>query len=285
LVLCIVVCNCLLLFHATNKRYSPISDYRENSVRTSGGIILTTYFVSQQDPQRKSFIQSDDYSYIQPLYESAQQHGIPLLIFHDSLSSSFIEQYTTHLIQFHKVELRSTISMNDERFLFYQDYVRKNNLSEKFKYIILSDVSDVVFYRNPFDEFDKQQEIRKMEKSETCKLWVLNEQARLMEMLPAMKDCYSIRSNFVNMNFDSRSIIYNAGVMGGPVNEMLNLMDAIIRELTRMDRGKSNCNMAALQYVLPREYNLDLICTTGMCWKEQPCVADPFVHHKPPVGK
>ena len=256
---------CVVMFHDIS--------IKKRNFDVSGGLVLTSYFTTQPDPQRNIPTDNNNFDYIKPLYESAIQHEIPVVIFHDGLSVEFIDKYSNYLIKFEKVNLRDSISMNDERFLFYQEYIRREEIEKQYSYIMLTDVSDVIFLRNPF-EFDLQS-------MDDCKIWVLRENVRMAEIYPVLKDCYSHKSSFVNINFSKDDMIFNAGVIGGKVDQVLFLIDELVRELARMDRGKNNCNMPALQYILPRMYQSSQICSKNMCWKDKECDANPFVHHKP----
>jgi len=118
-------------------------------------VILSCYFTGKKDPihhfeLKNEKQETDNYNYIKPLYESSKKHNLHLIIFHDNLSSKFIEQYTTNKIIFRKTKLISNLFFNDERFIIYYEYLAKHN----YKNILSSDISDVHINKNPFDLID-----------------------------------------------------------------------------------------------------------------------------------
>src|SRR5690606_20897339 len=52
-------------------------------------VFLSTYFTSKTDPQSKSFVSGNDFSYISNLYDSVMRLDLHLVIFHDHLSKDF----------------------------------------------------------------------------------------------------------------------------------------------------------------------------------------------------
>jgi len=246
------------------------------------GVILSTYFTTTKDPQRLQMLNSNNYTYIQPLFESALKLNVPLILFHDSLSETFIQEHSHPLVEFIKVELRKSMSQNDERFLFYQELLRTRGFSQKYKYVFLSDVSDVFLFDNPFNAIEKLSDLRSQQQSPECSIWLARESESLRDRKSLFTPCYPSKSNFVNINFDYDAPIYNAGVIIGTVENVLELLDHIIREIARMDVGEnSNCNLAALQYSIQHFYSPANICSEGICWRDK-CDSFRFVHHKLP---
>ena len=237
------------------------------------GIVLSTYFTSVLDPQRNKFVNNNDYEYMKPLYESCLEHSFDLVIFHDSLSNEFIEKYENEYVQFQMVSLRSGVSVNDERFLFYQKFLRENQ--NKYEFVMLSDISDVMLFTNPFDAMKLQED----KSNGICKYWILKEDTLLSVMVDYYKHCYGSKSLFTKKNFDTNLNIYNAGVIGGRIENVQYMIESIIAELTRITKGY-NCNMIALQFNIQNNIiSEDNICNEGMCWKNDTCTR-PFLHHK-----
>ena len=115
-------------------------------------VILSCYFTSKIDPIHASECknkhqESNNYNYIKPLYDSVKKLNLHLVIFHDGLSDDFIKKYTTESIFFLKTKLMGNLSINDERYIIYYQFL----LRYKYKNILTSDVSDVYVVRNPFN--------------------------------------------------------------------------------------------------------------------------------------
>jgi len=114
-------------------------------------VVLSCYFTGKKDPIHHEHLRNetrnaDDYRYMKPLYESCKKLNLHLIIFHDNLSSEFIKKHQTKKIIFRRVKLVSKMSINDERFIIYYEYLTKN----PYEVVFSSDISDVYLTKNPF---------------------------------------------------------------------------------------------------------------------------------------
>lgn len=125
-------------------------------------VILSCYFNGKNDPIHHEELNekkqpSDNYNYIKPLYETVKKNNLHLIIFHDCLSPEFIKKYQTDKIIFRKTSLVSKLSINDERFIIYYEYLK----NKPYRNVLSSDISDVYINKNPFDlikNYDKRDE-------------------------------------------------------------------------------------------------------------------------------
>lgn len=112
-------------------------------------VILTSYFSKKKHPNdpndmhvvgRNSmgFVDKDAYEYIKPWYESLILNNQAGVLFHDDLSSDFINKYENEKIKFIKVE-NSEWSNLDYRWMCYESFLKEN----KFDYVFMTDCSDV----------------------------------------------------------------------------------------------------------------------------------------------
>jgi len=114
-------------------------------------VVLSCYFTGKKDPIHHAELENEkqkenNYLYMKPLYESCLNLKLHLIIFHDNLSKRFIDQYTTDRIIFRKVDLVSKLSINDERYIIYYEYLTSN----PYDAIFSSDISDVYLKGDPF---------------------------------------------------------------------------------------------------------------------------------------
>ena len=124
-------------------------------------VILSCYFTSKRDPIHAAECENkhqkkDNYEYIKPLYDSVKKLNLHLVIFHDGLSSDFLKKYQINNIFFVKTKLLGGLSINDERYIIYYQFL----LKYKYKNVLTSDISDVYVAKNPFnliDNFDLNQ--------------------------------------------------------------------------------------------------------------------------------
>lgn len=135
-------------------------------------VVLTSYYSGKIDPQNHVFVEEDSFNYILPWYATMTERQMYGLIFHDHLSDKFVEKYSTPKIQFIKVDSSAyNVSIIDFRFLAYRDFLTEHY----FNRILLSDVSDVMFLKNPFELMTDPEKIyigsetRKINQSEYCR--------------------------------------------------------------------------------------------------------------------
>ncbi len=114
----------------------------------SKNIILTTYFVTKEDPQSKKlsdkrYIEKNNYDLIKDWIESIEKLNLRGIIFCDYEFNLKLPKQ----IQIINYNLKTNWSVNDERFLCYLEYLNKNYYDN----IFLTDLFDIEFFKNPFD--------------------------------------------------------------------------------------------------------------------------------------
>lgn len=199
-------------------------DYHQN-------LILTTYFTSKADPQKKIFMANDDFSYIANFYRSLQEHNLYAVIFYDNLTAEFIEKYTCNNIKFVKCRIIK-YSINDERFFIYNEFLQIIR-AEK---IIMADINDVTFGKNPF-EFIQQNKFYigrdhhvLIKESE----WIQNK----LNILPqSIKDAVPVLLHDMPL--------VNAGAIGGDVVTIRTFLQKVVALLAYSDNDNNN-NMACV---------------------------------------
>ena len=208
-----------------------------------GNWIFTSYFTSNRDPQRFIQRKADDWEYLEKWFNSIRLLGLDGVVFHDGMSEEFIrkatEFYPNVVFEYVNIQSRST---NDARFYAYLNYLQTNPHIQR---IICTDVSDVVFKRNPFDfmlllgqhlyvgeDMDSTPRVGENH-------WVLSVFAhcKMKNSLPLFD---RVRRYFY---------LYNAGVIGGDRVVMLNFLSRVTAVLDGTPETK-NCNMAAVNYVI-----------------------------------
>lgn len=211
----------------------------EPAAPPADAVIFSTYFSSHLDPQRNTFVDNNAYSYIQPLYESVHQLGLACIIFHDNLSPEFVAQYTTNKIRFVKTEL-GELSLNDERFLIYYEYILR--YGQHIKWLLFSDVSDVVVQKNPFELLQQHPQRLLLGRSNLERM--KHHYGNYLRVASFARDA---QLEMPSAYFDMR--IFNAGTIGGATDTLLYLMYQMIYFFKRCGT-ENNHNMTILNYCI-----------------------------------
>ena len=214
-------------------------------------VVLSTYFTLKKDPKRGDYKKTNRYSYISAWHKSLTRLGLKGVVFHDGLNASFTDSIKPKLY-FEKVVLGKR-SLNDDRYFHYLQYVEKH---PHLTYILMTDIADVTFLRDPFElmrMFDHH---------------LFFDEGILMNRIGSNKGvCNVIDECFLNDTQLNSSIewlhqlkpSYNAGVIGGPRHIVLRFLRMLTALLVTLP-VKANCNMAAVNYVVHKYFN-DVIFT------------------------
>jgi hypothetical protein len=235
-------------------------------------MIWTSYFTGRPDPQRDRRVLPDRYDYFSTLHQSAHDVGMGLLVFHDSLSPSFVAQYEGDGLAFVKVR-PPWCSTNDYRFFCYHRHMEKTKPDGA---IFLTDCSDVIVQERPV-----------IERGVIYTGGSADHIARREGQNPWTVEHYGI-NRFISVpderypaffgHPDTEALpIHNAGVVGGDAGIVREMLAAMVREFLLIGDPSGNWNMAVLNYVLHREFNGRTItgfpvcgsfrCDTGPgCW-------------------
>lgn len=223
-------------------------------------VVLTCYMTSKQDPQRHIIHESNNYEYMKPWYETMCKLGLHGIIFHDNLNDEFINKYQTDKIFFKKAVM-GKYSINDERYMLYYKFLLENS----YKYILMTDISDVHINKNPFDVitddkiFVGTNVVGKGPETNTPR-W---EERRKWKLDPFNK-------KIVDAGFDASGFhpgtkqIYSAGLLGGNYQKIMWFLIEMLNVMFLIDSVK-NYNMIIFNYVIYKylleDYDKKTFCT------------------------
>lgn len=215
-----------------------ITDY-DTITGLSGNIILTTYFSTKVDPQSQNFVKSNDFKYIREFYQSVAQHQLNAVIFHDHLNEEFIAEYSTPHIKF----VRSKVlkySLNDERFYLYKEFIQNTD----FEKILLCDINDVTFGKNPFDLIGQD------------KIYIGRDTLSIVGENGWIQNKFSILPLHIKSKlpflFGFMPLV-NAGVIGGDCNTVSSFVRECCAAFDCIDNELNN-NMAVVNMVFFNQY-------------------------------
>lgn len=198
-------------------------------------IIVSTYFSSKPDPQRNVIQNSNDFEYIKVFYDSVTENNLSAVIFHDSLSEAFVEEFTNKNIKFIKCDL-GTFSLNDERYFIYKEFLKDYPIEK----IIMCDVNDVYLKKGNVFDFIKEN-----------KLYIGRDEAFLLRENPFMTQKIDILSDEITSKLDREFYIMpvvNAGVIAGCTKTVTFFLDKLT-SLLFMNNNDNNNNMACVNIV------------------------------------
>lgn len=208
-------------------------------------VIFTTYFTSKQNPQPDakgnfSQVSPNEISYIYPWYISTKFLGLNSVVIHDRLSDEFVETYSHDKLQFIRYE-PGPYSLNDERYFALEKILDQN----RFNKVLLTDGSDVLIKKNPFEFF-----------SDPNIIYFGSDEPNL----PTIRDnpwCISKLNNIIAANIGmievDNSVLdfnyVNAGVFGGDYLLVSRFNKLLTKMLSLLNNDKNN-NMMMINYLL-----------------------------------
>ena len=214
--------------------------------------VLTSYFTSAVDSQRNRHKAPNTFQYIQDWFQSVKKLGLKAVIFHDGLDAQFQHRLTQHYsgVEFYRVESLRNRSTNDARFYSYLSYISQHTDINR---VLLTDVSDVRFQKNPFELFDLLDDPTLLYIG--TDIDIFPSMATMPWISTRLENCfgeYSVREGSLHalMHLDT---VYNAGIIGGHRNTILEVLHRIV-ELLDSTPSDHNCNMPAVNYAVHKHF-------------------------------
>lgn len=234
----------------TNEKSSTITKTTTKTTRGEMNVIFTSYFTSTQDSQRQQHQSPNQFQYMANFYWSLSQQQLRAVVFHDGLDAGFQHRVSSYYpnLTFSEVHSLCNRSTNDARFYVYYKYLREHPEIDK---VLLTDISDVIFQRNPFQLMSLLGDL----------LYVGTD----IDIFPNMRTMpwieTRLRGCFGNYSVDSGELsrlmdmetVYNAGTIGGSRHAVLDALTMIVTYLDSTPKDL-NCNMPVVNYVMHRHF-------------------------------
>lgn len=223
----------------------------ELNIDSKNDVILTSYFTSREDFQRKKTMSPNRVRYMLDWLESVRDLGMRAVVFHDQLDPGFCLRVMKYhpVVSFVRVPTLLNRTTNDARFYSYLAYLHtQSHLS----HVLLTDISDVKFQRNPFDLMRLLGD------------WLyigtdidffpnMQSQRWISERL---RGCFGDHapSHAPLKPLMTQDTVFNAGVMGGSLHIILTLLELLVQYL-KTTPPSLNCNMPAVNFVVHRYFH------------------------------
>jgi hypothetical protein len=175
-------------------------------------VVLTVYLTQRQDPQRKITWPPNCDDTVRTWIRSVERCHLTGIIFHDSLSSEFVEKWESEAVMFWPIRWATAWTAAEERAHIYRDWLLTNECD----WVCATDL-DAEVYRDPFEIINDPAVLYIGSENETI--------GEVMLFQQWMKAAYG------KVSFANRMIL-NPGIIGGCRERVTNFM---VRWLEEMD--------------------------------------------------
>ncbi len=217
----------------------------------SNQLILACHITGIYDVNRNNVLKDDDYGLVKEWAESVRVLGLSGVIFHNNFSKSTVQKYQNECIEFVEIEHDRQFNPNVYRYLVYQDYLNKYN--KGIKSLFVTDVSDVVVVKNPFEDALFKNDTNILFCGDEPKIldndWMKNHSEYLRNQIADYAD---YEEQFKN------ETLLNCGIIGGSIH----VMQELIEKLSQTHRHYNSNNqtaytgdMGAFNYIARTQFN------------------------------
>ncbi len=205
--------------------------------------VCSTYFKINADKQSGTKFSIDDFQYMKEWYESAHKYGLKCVIFYDNLTDDFLEKHKNE-ITFIKVA-QEKLNIIDYRWIIYDEYLKNNK--ENINLILFTDISDVIFLKNPFDLIATKPEMLFIGDEETTvgDPWIVKRSVFFKDIIPDIME---------HQKKNSSKKLLNCGIVGGNVKLVSELVTDMARILSQGNFNLTTFDMSILNYLMYTKY-------------------------------
>ena len=230
-------------------------------------IVLSCYMTTLKDPQADIYRKPNHEAYIAKWYKSLSvlDASTKVVVVHDGLSDAFCLRHKR--VDWVLVE-PMPISINDQRFIHW--YRQLSSISNV-DYAITTDISDVVFVRDPF-RWMKETGFPLFFGRDSHK--TIGESAWLTERI----------AKYCKTSLKPNLPMLNAGVVGGRYEEVCDFLKRVGLKVWEYG-ADGNCNMAVVNVVAHSHFKrsdlwMGFPFTSDFKKHEKPSVCEAFIIHK-----
>jgi hypothetical protein len=219
---------------------------RKQVVYTMDGLIVSTFFISYQNKENHFSYEgiNDIWPHIEQWYNSILKHNLKAIVLVDQEAYEMAKHFEHENIHFELVDPKGKLNAIDIRWQLYCDLIKTMQNTDK---IFFTDITDVVVLQNPFPQM------------EMGKIYVGDEEHYNFVPIDLTWDYMFHRWNLLKENKSVAEFaesaaagkrVYNAGLLGGYVKDIMPIIWLIHRLLRKFDIKECSVDMCALNYVL-----------------------------------
>ena len=218
-------------------------------VKAGKNVIISTYFSNGKYSQYKHQFKSNSFRFMRKWFLSGKRIGASLAIFHDNLGKDFQERAKKFYGNIEFISVKPTDfkgkTPNDGRFFIWYNYLLRN---PDIANVIATDIRDVAFLTDPFEVMKEIGSYVYLGSDNPFHMvaWTNNGVRQYTQK------CYG--KNLPDLNFFLKhEPFYNAGVVGGTRNAVMNFFNTMMRTL-ELKPSNMNCNMGTYSYVASKYF-------------------------------
>ena len=207
-------------------------------------VIVSSYFTSKEDPQRKAKVSVNCFHYMVRWFTGIMRFNLNVIVFHDNLKNEWIKRIEMIYprVSFIKTNLNGR-STNDARYYILWNYLVTH---PEINRVFLTDLSDIQILGSPFHLMDIMGN-RMIYIGMDEPFYFSSKESRWMNNVFAR--CYGNgKSNIKGTQAMAMQSLYNAGIIGGTREMMLAMLYKVLHWLDRASKTQ-NCNMVAVNIV------------------------------------
>jgi hypothetical protein len=216
-------------------------------------IIIGVYYTHKKDGQWNKQIQKNNFEYIKPWHKSITEKNLQgVLLVDNSCGQDFINKYQNNNVKMIKIQpTKSKHALHVVRFLDIYKYLQSNIYDN----VLLTDVSDVMFLKNPFDfiKDDKKLYVG-------CEQRHKNGDFKIAERDPWAKHNFKRFYNAKNKNYPFwKKKFLNCGIVGGHYHNVMKFLNKFKEEASVPPKGTFPMDMPIMNYVCYDNFSENLI--------------------------
>lgn len=211
---------------------------------------MASLITGSYDVNRNETLPSDDFELVKAWADSVQNAGIQGIIFHNGFSEETCEKHQSENLIFIRTEPSGLFNPNVFRYFLYLDFLE--NAGSQITDVFLTDISDVVLIRNPFEENHYSENPETIfcgeEPKSLANEWMIEHSAHLRSQIPDFE--------IYEKDFADKPLL-NCGIIGGKTTLLMDFLTrlcAIHQNYNQENKSAFTGDMGAFNYLIRTQF-------------------------------